>query len=173
MEVGAELRNPAGRQWIAAMKETNLLLGGVIGLIHPSTFASGISCIKAIGQSDEIVKREHLDELMGGWTSPCTAASVINNRDTPLHRDNGATYGSMDFLTSVREFHGTFMAPTLGYTFSFTSGTVIGLLGRIVPHAAKVQGERLCYAQYLREIILKPLGVGQPQLVNINELTRT
>jgi hypothetical protein len=65
MEVGAELRNPEGRQWIAAMKETNLLLGGVIGLIHPSTFESGISCIKAIGQSDEVVKREHLDELMG------------------------------------------------------------------------------------------------------------
>jgi hypothetical protein len=97
MEVGAKLRNPAGRKWIAAMEETNELLGAVIRLIHPTTFATGVACIKAISKSDQICKRENLDELISRWTSPCIAASVMNNWNTPLHRDNSATYGSMDF----------------------------------------------------------------------------
>jgi len=173
MEVGAELRNPADREWVAAMAETNLLIRGAVGLIHPATFETGISCIKAIGRNDKICKRENLEELMKMWTSPCTAASVINNRDTPLHRDNGATYGSMDFLTSVGGFDfGSFTVPSLGYKFIFISGTVIGLLGRVVPHAAQVDGERLCYAQYLREVIMTPLGVAEPTFVNLNTLTK-
>jgi hypothetical protein len=172
MEVGAELRNPAGREWVTAMAETNVLLGGVAGLIHPATFQTGIACIKEIAIDGEICKRENLDELIDIWTSPCTAASVINNRNTPLHRDNGATYGSMDFLTSVGEFqHGIFETPSLGCKFLFKSGTMIGLLGRMVPHAAEVEGERLCYAQYLREVILTPLGVAGPDFVNIQKLT--
>jgi len=48
MEVGAELRNPAGWEWIAAVSETNTLLGAVAGLIHPATFNMGVACIKAI-----------------------------------------------------------------------------------------------------------------------------
>jgi len=171
MEVAAELRNPAGRDWIRAMQGTNILLGAVVGLIHPTTFATGVACIKAIGRSEEIYKRENLNELMNIWTSPCIAASVINNRDTPLHRDNGATYGSMDFLTSVGRFGcGTFKATSLGLKFLFKSGTVIGLLGRLVPHAAEADGERLCFAQYLRESILTTLGVCEPEFVNINDL---
>jgi hypothetical protein len=171
MEVAAELRKPVARQWLATMEETNIFLGGVIGLIHPTTFKTGASCIWAIASNGQIQKAENLPELMKIWTSPCTAASVINNRNTPIHRDNGATYGSMDFLTSVGPFSiARFMVPTLGYEFYFKSGTCIGLLGRIVPHAAEAAGERLCYAQYLRENILTTLGVDGPALVNINDL---
>jgi len=61
---------------------------------------------------------------------------------------------------------------SLGYKFIFMSGTVIGLLGRVVPHAAQVDGERLCYAQYLREVIMTPLGVAEPTFVNLNTLTK-
>jgi len=52
MKVGAELRNPADREWVAAMAETNLLIRGAVGLIHSMTFETGISCIKAIGRND-------------------------------------------------------------------------------------------------------------------------
>jgi len=77
----------------------------------------------------------------------------------------------MDFLTSVGNFeYGMFSTPSLGLKFLFKSGTVIGLLGRIVPHAADVTGERFCYAQYLREVIFSPLDVQEPDFVNIQSL---
>jgi hypothetical protein len=171
MEVAAELRKPAGRNWVGAMEGTNQLLGAVVGVIHPTTFRTGSACVQAIATGEQITKRDTLDLLTSIWTSPLPAASIINNRQTPLHRDNGATYGSMDFLTSVGPFaFGRFMTPTLGLEFLFKAGTVIGLLGRIVPHAAEAEGERMCFAQYLRENILTTLNVGQPGWVNITDL---
>jgi hypothetical protein len=153
------------------MEDTNLLLGAVLGVIHPPTFTTGSNCILGIEQSPEIAKRENLDELLEVWTSPCVAGSIINNRNTPLHRDNGASYGSMDLLASVGTFYdGRFSVPSLGYEFLFSSGTVFGLLGRIVPHAVEVTGERLCYAMYLRENILSTLGVEEPGWINIENL---
>jgi hypothetical protein len=79
MEVAAELRMPVARQWLAMMKQTNIFLGGIIGLIHPTTFETGSECVWAIGRDNQIQKADTLSKLMGIWTSPCTAASVINN----------------------------------------------------------------------------------------------
>jgi len=170
--MGAELRKPAVREWVSVMEESNLLLGGIIGVMNPSTFTTGVNCIKAVQSNVEsIAKSEGIEDLLEIWTSPLLAASVINNRNTPVHRDNGATYCSMDFLTSTGSFtDGVFMVPGLGYRFLFKSGTLIGLLGRIVPHAADVSGERLCYAQYLREDVLHALGVEEPDWVNVRSI---
>jgi hypothetical protein len=171
MEVAAELRKPPAQEWLAAMRDTNSLIGAVAGLIHPATVYTGMRSIEAIAKNGRIAKRENLEDLLAIWTSPFVAASLINNRDTPLHRDNGATYASMDILTSVGPFeYGRFMVPSLGLKFLFRSGTVIGLLGRVVPHKAEVAGERLCYAQYLRENILDTLAVEETRWVTIQDL---
>ena len=163
MEVAAELRKPPLQEWLAVMGETNQLIGAVVGVLNTPTFATGINCVHAIENNAQIAKRENLHNLLAVWSSPFIAASLINNRNTPLHRDNGATYASMDMLASIGPFHtGKFMVPSLGYEFLFRSGTVIGLLGRVVPHAAEVTGERLCYTLYLRENILETLGVEEP-----------
>ncbi len=164
MEVSAEMRNPAGQEWVSAVTETNELLGAVVSIMHPATFLTGIQCIKGIQESDDIAKRDNLNELLEVWTSPFIAGSIINNRSTPLHRDNGASYSAMDTLTSVGPFqYGRFMVPTLGYQFLFGTGSLFGILGRIVPHAAEASGERFCLAQYLRENILSTLGVEEPE----------
>jgi hypothetical protein len=171
MEVSAELRRPEGPAWIAAMEETNTLLGAVLGLIHPPTFKAGVHCVESIAHSPDVSKRENLDELVELWTSPCIGGSIINNRNTPLHRDNGASFGSMDILASVGNFHdGKFMVPTLGYRFLFASGAAFGLLGRIVPHAAEATGQRLCFAQYLRENVFSTLGVEEPGWIDLRNV---
>jgi hypothetical protein len=171
MEVAAELRKPAAPKWVSALEETTAFLGAVLGVMHPSTFQTGMNCVRAIGESDKVAKREGLDHLMSVWTSPYTTVSLINNRDTPLHRDNGGSYTVMDLLVSVGTYvTGEFNVPGLGFTFWYTPGTVIGLLGRIVRHGAAASGERLCFAQYLRENVLDDLGLSDPAWVNIDDL---
>ena len=163
MEVSVEMRNPLGRQWVATMAETNMLLGAALSIMHPPTFSTGVKCVKGIQKSDDIAKRENLKELLEVWTSLCIAGSLINKRNTPLHRDNGASYSAMDTLTLVGPFqYGRFMVPNLGYQFMFGTSTMFGILGRIVPHAAEASGERLCLAYYLRDNILSTLGVEEP-----------
>lgn len=171
MEVSAEMRKPAGAAWISAMEESNLLLGAVLGVIHPPTYKAGIQCIRQIAQQKDIAKRENLEELLRVWTSPCVAGSVMNNRNSPIHRDTGGSHCSMDLLASVGKFsEATFAVPSLGYQFCFRSGAIFGILGKIVPHGATVTGERLCYAQYLRDNIFSTLGVEQPGWMNMKDI---
>ena len=171
MEVSAEMRKPAAQKWIRVMEETMALLGGVLAVINPATFNAGITCVKAMSESDSIAKAEHFGDILETWTSPYTAISLMSNRDTPLHRDNGGGYSYMDMLLSVSEYtHGEFHAPGLGKTYWYVPGTVIGICGRVVRHGAAASGERLCIAQYLRSNVMRSLGIPNPEWVNVIDL---
>jgi len=173
MEVGAELRKEAGPKWVRLMERTTAFLGAVLAAAHPATFDTGMKCVQAIGTGKKVAKTENLEELMDIWSSPFTTMSLMSNRDSPQHRDTGATHTCMDWLVSVGTYKsGHFQLPGLGLTLWYRPGTVIGLLGRVVRHGAVAFGGRLCFAQYLRESVLKTLGIAEPDWVNIADLTR-
>jgi hypothetical protein len=170
--VGAELRKPGLRQWIEVMEDTTGLLGAVFSVMNPSVFKAGMTCMNAIAANPEnINKREHLEELLSMWTSPLTAASLMNNRNSPLHRDTGGGNTYMDMLVSVGDYeNGWFNVPGLGGPIWYTPGSVIALCGRIVRHGASAVGERFCYAQYLKETVVRSMGIQQPDWVYIQDL---
>jgi len=172
MEVAAKFRTAAARDWVQQMEETCALLGGIVSIINPAQFESGIACIEAIrSHPAKVAKREYLEELLETWTSPYVAFSIMNNRDTPLHRDNKGGYRSMDLLTSVGNYiNGRFSMPGLGIEFWYRPGSVIGIAGRVVRHGATAEGERLCIAQYMRENVLKAVNVSEPDWSRIPEL---
>jgi hypothetical protein len=169
--VAAVLRKGPAKDWIRVVQESTALIGGAISIMHTTTYQAGIQSILAIRDHPErIAKSENLDSLLKDWTSPLTTASLINNRDSPEHRDTRATYCSMDVLASTGKYeNGKFTVPGLGLTFWYRPGTVIGLLGRIVRHGATAEGERMVYTQYLRETVLETLGVPEPGHVNISQ----
>lgn len=174
MEVGAELRKPAAPEWVRATERISAFLGAVLAVAHPATYDIGMKCLKEIGQSKQVAKTENLEELMQIWSSPYTTISLMSNRDTPAHRDVGASYTCMDLVVSVGTYTtGEFKVPGLGMTFWYRPGTVIGLLGRVVRHEAAAIGGRLCFAQYLRETVLHSLQLPSPDWVKIQDLLQT
>src|SRR6204780_2357637 len=115
MEVGAELRRAAGLAWVQAMERSMAFLGAVLAVAHPATYRTGMECVNAIGDSKRVAKSEKLKELMEVWSSPFTTTSLMSNRDTPLHRDVGASPTCMDLLVSVGSYpSGEFHVPGLG-----------------------------------------------------------
>jgi len=172
MEVAAVLRNPLAQEWVSQMEDTFALLGGILSIINPAQFNVGITCVESFGnQPEKIAKREHLQGLLKAWTSPYPSCSLMNNRDSPLHRDNGGGYSSMDLLTSVGEYtDGRLFLPGLGLEFAYGSGSVVGIAGRVVQHGASAHGERLCIAQYFRENVLEALEIPEPGWTVIEEL---
>ena len=172
LEVGAELRTAAGLKWVQSMERTTAFLGAVLAVAHPATFQTGMDCVKAIGESGEVAKAENLEDLMEAWSSPFTTTSLMSNRDSPLHRDVGASPTCMDLLVSVGTYtSGEFFVPGLGLKLWYRPGTVIGLLGRVVRHGAVAFGGRLCFAQYLRESVIEELHIPHPDWVYIHDLT--
>jgi len=172
MEVAAVLRNPTAQEWIWETSETFALLGGILAIINPAQYDVGIACVEAFANHPEkVAKRDLLADLLEAWTSPYTACSLMNNRDTPLHRDNGGRYSSMDMLTSVGEYDGgRLYLPGLGLEFGYGSGSVVGVAGRVVQHGANANGDRLCIAQYFRENVLDALGISEVEWTTIDQL---
>ena len=49
-----------------------------------------MTCMQLIRENPEFVaKNEGLETIMKMWSAPFTGLSVMNNRQTPTHRDNG------------------------------------------------------------------------------------
>lgn len=172
MEVGAALRKPAAQAWIVATEDTMALLGGIQAIINPEQYSAGIACIEAVAnRQQDIAKAENLPELLETWSAPFNVISVMNNRDTPLHRDNGGGYSTMDLLILVGDFKSCrFSAPGLGVEFWNRSGSVIALAGRVVQHGAKAEGERLCVAMYSRETVFTAFNIPEPQWTSVEDL---
>lgn len=161
MEVSAELRTDPTMQWMTAMSDTFTLLGGLTSILNPHVFKAGMEIIRAIHTTPEIVqKRESLQEILGVWSTPFTALSLMNNRKTPVHRDNGSGFTANDMLMTIGPYNnGILDIPSLGCHFRYDSGTVVSFSGRLLTHAASADGERLCIAQYLRESVLQSFEI--------------
>jgi hypothetical protein len=77
----------------------------------------------------------------------------------------------MDMLVSVGNYkEGKFQAPGLGMEFSYSSGTVITVAGRVIRHGATTDAERLCMSLYQKENIFLALDVSEPDWVHIDDL---
>jgi hypothetical protein len=172
MEVSKEMRRKEAQQWTKELSETSALTGGLTALINPEVYRAGIEALEAIILNPELVsKNDDLHEILTFWTSPFLAISLISNRNSPLHRDNGGGYPTMDLLMSVGKYrHAWFNVPGLGYNLCYNSGTVIGICGRVVRHGATAEGQRLVWAHYLKINMLQELGITEPDWVQLDNL---
>jgi len=172
LEVSAELKKVPLLQWTAVVGETAALLGAALSIINPQVYQAGLSCIRQFAENlAKINKNETLGEVLRIWASPYTAFSLINNRDTPLHRDNGAGYSAMDLLVTVGDYHsGRLDLPGLGYRFLYSSGMVLAIAGCVVWHGAEAKGDQLCWANYLRESVLEAMGIPEPSWVSLADI---
>jgi len=99
---------------------------------------------------------------------PFTGLSVMNNRQTPTHHNNGGGHRWMDVLASVGPYlAGWLHLPGLGYQMMYKSGTVVGLTGRVVLHGAHANGQHACFAFYFCENVMKALGIPSPAWAKI------
>lgn len=168
MEVSAALRTDRGLRWLQEIKESSALIGAVLAIIHPALYEAGIQALRTIAANPEIVEKGgKLPDVLAAWSSPFSGLSVINNRQTPVHRDNGGPYYSMDLLATLGPYvGGTMELPGLGCRVKYDSGTLVALCGRVLPHGATAQGQRACFAYYMRESVMRTLLNKEPTWVS-------
>ena len=148
------------------------LLGALTSILNPSIYKTGKASILKMAENPSLVaKSQGLADLLRHWTSPFLAMSLMSNRNTPLHRDNGGAYASMDLLVSVGNYqNGWLQVPGVGFNLNYYSGTVVCLAGRVVRHGATVEGERVCWAQYNREDVAGLFGESEFDWVFLNNV---
>ena len=100
-------------------------------------------------------------DVLSRWTSVFNGLSVILNRFTPPHQDGNSRKQWYDLLASLGHYQNCNMElPGLGLSLQYGPGMVIGLLGGTLEHSVtRFQGERICYAYWMRDSVHEWAGV--------------
>lgn len=153
---GTENDSPA---WLARTEGALHLLNAVLAVAHPELHQAGEQALNVLRTSG--AHRKHR-AYAKKWTSVYTGVSVICNRACPPHRDPGGREDWYDMLLTIGRYaRGVLNMPDLGATFDYNPGTAVLLTSKCIRHAVPpVEGERVCYAWFMRDDVLERLGVG-------------
>lgn len=106
---------------------------------------------------------ENTKEIALEWQSVYTGIAIISNRLTPFHRDSK---GRPEWYDTLLNYSGSRARPRLiikdlGLDMEYQSGTVVSFCGSIFEHGVGSwgNGERVCYAHFMREAVRNRLNV--------------
>jgi hypothetical protein len=157
MEVSADVSKPYTLSWLSKMLRGSAIIGAILSIIHPELYSAGIETMKMLAASPENVhKGEQLGQVLQVWSAPFNVISTINNRETPLHRDNGSGHAWFDMLIPLGHYkNGRLDLPGLGLTLRYDPRTIVAFTGRLLRHGASCPGDRACMAYYMRHQVVK------------------
>jgi hypothetical protein len=145
-------------------RDAEVFLNLTLSLIHPELFASGLLMLRGLRvlPPTQTIARE--------WQSVYTGIQTISNRITPAHRDSKGRPEWFDLLVSYCNGSSTpdFVIKDLSLRLKYSTGTVVAFCGSIFEHEVKEwgDGDRVCYAHFMRESVRARLGVSPAGWVN-------
>lgn len=154
------------------MRQSLLIISGAFSIMHPTTCRAGSAAIQHLKSDPTFVKKaERLPTVLEHWCIPFSALSIVCNRITPFHRDNGGSHEWMDVLLAAGDYeNGRFEASTVGIRCEYQPGTLIGLTGRVLRHGADCPPNRACIAMYNIGAVLKAAGISDVGWARLNDL---
>jgi hypothetical protein len=151
-------------QWLQKSNNFERFLNLTLALIHPQLFRCGLDILGKLRVSPTTM------EIAKQWQSVFTGIAIISNRVTPAHRD---TKGKPEWFDLLMSYGGIDSKPKLfindlGLELGYSSGTVVGLCGSIFEHEVGSwgDGDRVCYAHFMREAVRKRLQADDPGWVH-------
>lgn len=140
---------------MAASAEAVKLLNQVTALVHPQLHEIGMAGLEQLRKNPETAS------LATEWASAFTGIAVVVNRLTKSHRDRRAEQMWYDLLVSLGTHQTAKLElPELGLELDYPPGTVVAFCGNVFLHEVKDwgEGDRLCYAFFMRKGVLSRLG---------------
>jgi hypothetical protein len=160
-------------KWLTDTKDIMALIGGIMSVVQPELFSIGRQALEQLANhKDDLLptQAEELLEVLEQWWAPFNGITVISNRQTPLHRDLGGRPGWSDLLVALGKYqHGRFELPGLGLIYRYNPGTMICFAGSAFEHGANCNGDRACIAFYMKDNIMKRLGLPIADWLNVGE----
>lgn len=157
-------------EWLQLQVRTSAIIGGILSIIHPEQYAAGLGILRQLDRRPDLVKKgQRLAEILQVWSAPFNVITVISNRETPFHRDNGADYTYFDILLALGEYrNGRLEFPGLGLRLKYDLGTIASFSGRILQHGVTCGGNRACIVYHSKDKVMKHFGVLNVSQMNIS-----
>lgn len=147
-QVSANFKSPAAIEWLDAISESNAIVSAILAVIHPRLHEAGWQTIKRLRDTPEIEPQD----VLSRWASAFSGVSVISNRRTPAHRDDGSRYNWYDILATLGSYRNCKLKlPGLEFEMDYGPGTVVGVAGKVLQHEVSgFEGDRVCYAYWMK-----------------------
>ena len=164
----------AGR-FLQITKELEETCNTITVAIAPELYISAEAAILLLKQG---VGLDSILNCVNNWMSVWSGLSLIVNRTTLAHRDQGAAASAYDLLV-VGGTHTkcTLDVPDLGARFSYLPGTIVAISGKVLQH--KVDGwdgrDQICAAHFIKDAVhsrLNQIRPSWPQLQSYLNFTK-
>lgn len=159
------MKKPDVLDWLDCITQSNSILSAILAVIHPELYNAGQDTFNRLRECAEIQPQD----VLRRWTSVFNGVSVICNRLTPPHRDGNSRKQWYDLLASVGRYRNcNLRLPGIGLSLEYGPGSVVGLLGGTLEHEVHhFEGERVCYAYFMRDSVHEWAGVPGNSWMNI------
>lgn len=133
----------------------------------------GVEAIRHLRSNPTAIRHaEAFPQILEGWNASFNVITIMSNRLTPFHRDNGAASPWYDVLVALGQYsNGRIELPGIGQRFKYDPGTVVGLTGRILRHGVNCPGNRLCVAYHNKTTVIDSLGIPRASWMNTSHYT--
>jgi hypothetical protein len=152
-------------------------MAGILAITHPEQFQAGISILQQVKSNPTLLREPgHFIHVLKTWCVPFTGVSIIANRETLSHRDVGGSPHWYDILATMGNYdHTTFHLPSLHAAFPYRPGTVVAIAGKVIPHSVDAigDGDRVCFAWFMREDVRKYLDIPEGTLCHGDPILST
>ncbi|KAF8226577.1 hypothetical protein L208DRAFT_1301052, partial [Tricholoma matsutake] len=166
-------KNELTLRWLEETYKLFTLMGALLSIIHPELYEIGWEVLKKVAEDPESVKDgEDVLAILQLWTSPFSGYGLISNCTTPLHWDNNSQRPWCNCLMTIGEYEGSarLKLENLGVELTYSSGTMVFLLGRLVQHGtSEINGNWVCIAQYMRDNVHERMKVRLPDCVTVSK----
>lgn len=141
------------------MTATEQFWSAITSIIAPRQYLAGMQSVSSLKFR---VKTSHPVV----WPSEFSGMEVIVNRETPYHRDPGASPSFYDLLVSLGKGHQAILdLPDLGTELQYTPGTMIYICGKVLEHGVPRwgDGERIVIAHFVKDKVHDRQSIPRPE----------
>jgi hypothetical protein len=163
------LSKPCADHWLQDITDTESDLNCLLSLIAPDMLCAGMEAISQLKDNNP----DHNNLKL--WSSAFSAITVIVNRITFAHRDQGGWPACFDFLVVAGDYEkSTLDVADLGAKFNYEPGTVVAICGKVLWHSVWqwTGGEQICYVHYMCNNVHNRLNVRQTSWVRDRDYFR-
>lgn len=157
---------PCSHQWLKSIASVEQFMNMVTFLVHPHMYRAGSSALEYLKANSTT------PDIATMWPSLFSNISVIVNRETIPHRDGGDLPEAFDLLLAL----GTYSTAQLDIEdfdlhLEYQPGTAVFLCANVLKHGVSnwIDGDRVCYAHFLKGKVLEYMHVEGPKWVNISD----
>jgi hypothetical protein len=148
-QASVSLRDSSALDWLDSISESNAVVSAILSVIHPKLYDAGRKTADLLRVTPQVGAQD----ILRRWASVFDGVSVISNRITKPHRDLGSRFNWYDILATSGTYEKcTLELPSLGISLEYGTGSVVGILGKVLTHEVRTfEGDRVCYAYFMRD----------------------